>query len=117
MRVHLHFPEAGSLKGKRAELNKVKALLRERLHVSVAEVGHQDSWQRSTLAVAIAARTAALAEETADTVARARVRVGARQPRGAAAVAGGARPRARLPPAARGRRAAAQAHADARVRL
>jgi uncharacterized protein YlxP (DUF503 family) len=71
MRVHLHFPEAGSLKGKRAELNRVKALLRERLHVSVAEVAHQDSWQRSTLAVAIAARTAALAEETADKVARA----------------------------------------------
>jgi uncharacterized protein YlxP (DUF503 family) len=71
MRVHLHFPEAGSLKGKRAELNRVKALLRDRLHVSVAEVAHQDSWQRSTLAVAIAARSAALAEETADTVQRA----------------------------------------------
>jgi uncharacterized protein YlxP (DUF503 family) len=56
MRVHLFFPESGSLKGKRAELNRVKALLRERLHTSVAEVGHQDSWQRSTLAVAIAAR-------------------------------------------------------------
>ena len=71
MRVHLYFPEAGSLKGKRAELNRVKALLRERLHVSVAEVGHQDSWQRSTLAVAIAAGTVALAEHTADTVQRA----------------------------------------------
>jgi uncharacterized protein len=71
MRVHLHFPEAGSLKGKRAELNRVKALLRDRLHVSVAEVAHQDSWQRSTLAVAIAARTVGLAEETADTVLRA----------------------------------------------
>ena len=58
MRVHLYFPESGSLKGKRAELNRVKALLRERLHTSVAEVGHQDSWQRSTLAVAIAARSA-----------------------------------------------------------
>ena len=40
MRVHLFFPESGSLKGKRAELNRVKALLRERLHTSVAEVGH-----------------------------------------------------------------------------
>ena len=71
MRVHLFFPEAGSLKGKRAELNRVKALLRERLHVSVAEVAHQDSWQRSTLAVAIAARSAALAQDTVDTVQRA----------------------------------------------
>jgi uncharacterized protein YlxP (DUF503 family) len=71
MRVHLHFPEAGSLKGKRAELNRVKAFLRERLHVSVAEVAHQDSWQRSTLAVAIAARSAGIAQDTADTVQRA----------------------------------------------
>ena len=71
MRVHLHFPEAGSLKGKRAELNRVKALLRERLRVSVAEVAHQDSWQRSTLAVALAAGSAAQAENAADTVVRA----------------------------------------------
>jgi uncharacterized protein YlxP (DUF503 family) len=71
MRVHLHFPDVASLKGKRAELNRVKALLRERLHTSVAEIGHQDAWQRSTLAVAIAARSAALAEETANTVQRA----------------------------------------------
>jgi uncharacterized protein YlxP (DUF503 family) len=68
MRVHLFFPEAGSLKGKRAELNRVKALLRERLHTSVAEVGHQDTWQRSTLAVAIAARSASLAQDTVDKV-------------------------------------------------
>jgi uncharacterized protein YlxP (DUF503 family) len=71
MRVHLHFPEAGSLKGKRAELNRVKALLRERLHVSVAEVAHQDTWQRSTLAVAIAAGSASGAERVADDVQRA----------------------------------------------
>src|SRR5919206_550251 len=71
MRVHLHFPDVGSLKGKRAELNRVKALLRERLHLSVAEVGHQDSWQRSTLAVAVASRSAANAQDTVDTVQRA----------------------------------------------
>jgi len=71
MQVELFFPESGSLKAKRAELNRVKALLRERLHTSVAEVGHQDTWQRSTLAVAIAARSATLAQETLDTVRRA----------------------------------------------
>ena len=79
MRVHLHFPEAGSLKGKRAELNRVKALLRERLHVSVAEVAHQDTWQRSTLAVAVAAGTASGAEHAADDVQRA---LDARLPQG-----------------------------------
>jgi uncharacterized protein YlxP (DUF503 family) len=71
MLVHLHFGEVGSLKGKRAELNRVKALLRERLHTSVAEVAYQDTWQRSTLAVAIAARSAATAQDTVDTVQRA----------------------------------------------
>ena len=71
MRVDLHFPEAGSLKGKRAELNRVKALLRQRLHVSVSEVAHQDSWQRSTLAVALAAGSAGQAEAAGDTVVRA----------------------------------------------
>ena len=54
MRVHLHFPESGSLKAKRAELNRVKAHLRQRMGGSVAEVGHLDAWQRSTLAVAFA---------------------------------------------------------------
>ena len=54
MRVHLHFPESGSLKAKRAELNRVKAHLRQRMGASVAEVGHLDTWQRSTLAVAFA---------------------------------------------------------------
>jgi uncharacterized protein YlxP (DUF503 family) len=71
MRVHLTFPDVGSLKGKRAELNRIKALLRDRMGGSVAEVAHQDTWQRSTLAVAIAARSAATAQDTVDTVQRA----------------------------------------------
>jgi len=65
LRVHLHFPESGSLKAKRAELNRVKALLRERAGATVAEVGHQDTWQRSTLAVALTAGSAARAREGA----------------------------------------------------
>jgi uncharacterized protein YlxP (DUF503 family) len=71
MRVHLHFPDAGSLKAKRAELNRVKALLRQRLGAAVCEVGHQDSWQRSTLAVAVTAGSAAGGEAAADTIQRA----------------------------------------------
>jgi len=71
MRVHLTFPDVGSLKGKRAELNRVKALLRDKLGASVAEVAHQDTWQRSTLAVAFAAGSPALADAAADTVQRA----------------------------------------------
>jgi uncharacterized protein YlxP (DUF503 family) len=71
LQVHLHFPESGSLKAKRAELNRVKALLRQRLGASVAEVEHQDTWQRSTLAVALAGGSPSRCEAAADAVERA----------------------------------------------
>jgi uncharacterized protein YlxP (DUF503 family) len=70
MRVHLHFPDAGSLKGKRAELNRIKAHLRERCGASVAEVAYQDTWQRSTLAVALTAGSPSRCSEAADGVCR-----------------------------------------------
>ena len=70
LNVHLFFPESGSLKAKRAELNSVKAHLRDRHGASVAEVGHQDTWQRSTLAVAIAAGSPGRCDEAADNVGR-----------------------------------------------
>jgi uncharacterized protein len=71
MRVHLTFPAVGSLKGKRAELNRVKALLRDRMGASVAEVAHQDAWQRSTLAVAVAAGSPRRCDDAADAIERA----------------------------------------------
>lgn len=70
LRVHLHFPDSGSLKAKRSELNSVKAHLRRRHGASVAEVEHQDSWQRSTLAVAVVGRSASDTGERADDVGR-----------------------------------------------
>ena len=70
MRVHLHFPDVASLKGKRAELNRTKAHLRDRCGASVAEVAHQDTWQRSTLAVALTAGSAGRCDEAADNVVR-----------------------------------------------
>jgi hypothetical protein len=51
--IDLHFPEAQSLKAKRKELASVKAQLHNRLGASVAEVDHQDTWQRSTLAATL----------------------------------------------------------------
>lgn len=71
LRVHLTFPDVGSLKGKRAELNRVKALLRDRLGASVAEVAHHDAWQRSTLAVAVAAGSPGRCDAAADALERA----------------------------------------------
>jgi uncharacterized protein len=71
LRVHLFFPESGSLKSKRAELNSVKAHLRQRMGATVAEVGHQDSWQRSMLAVALTGGSPGRCDEAADAVCRA----------------------------------------------
>ena len=70
LRVHLHFPDAGSLKGKRAQLNSLKAALRQRLGAAVSEVDHQDTWQRSTLAVALCAGSASRCDEAADAACR-----------------------------------------------
>ena len=50
--VELHLPDVGSLKGKRHALKGLKQKLRQRFEISVAEVDHQDIWQRATLALA-----------------------------------------------------------------
>jgi uncharacterized protein YlxP (DUF503 family) len=71
LRVHLFFPESGSLKSKRAELNSVKAHLRQRMGATVAEVGHQDSWQRATLAVALTGGSPRRCDDAADAICRA----------------------------------------------
>jgi uncharacterized protein len=63
--VELHFPEASSLKGKRHFVRSAKDNLRNRFGASVAEVDHHDLWQRTTLTVACAARTAHEAENLA----------------------------------------------------
>jgi uncharacterized protein YlxP (DUF503 family) len=55
--VELHFPEAGSLKGKRKELLSVKAQLQRRFGASVAEVDYHDLWQRSRLTLSCVGRT------------------------------------------------------------
>jgi hypothetical protein len=47
--VELHFPEAGSLKGKRKFVKSAKAQLQNRFGAAVAEVDHHDLWQRSRL--------------------------------------------------------------------
>lgn len=52
LRVDLHVPQAGSLKGKRQVLRSLKDRLFSRFNVSVAEVGSQDLWQRAQLGIA-----------------------------------------------------------------
>ena len=70
LRVHLHFPSAGSLKAKRSELNSLKAALRTKLGAAVSDVAHQETWQRSMLAVAMTGDSARRCEEAADAACR-----------------------------------------------
>jgi uncharacterized protein YlxP (DUF503 family) len=63
--AELHFPEAGSLKGKRKHVKSAKANLQNRFGASVAEVDHHELWQRATLSAAFAARDAREADELA----------------------------------------------------
>lgn len=64
--VELHFPEAGSLKGKRKHVLSAKAQLQNRFGASVAEVDHHELWQRCGLTAAFVARDAHAAEELAE---------------------------------------------------
>jgi uncharacterized protein len=54
--VELHFPESGSLKGKRKFVKSTKAQLQHRFGASVAEVDHHELWQRARLTLACVAR-------------------------------------------------------------
>ena len=51
----IHFPENGSLKGKRQYLRSLKAGLARKLGASVAEVGYHDLWQRSRIILSLCA--------------------------------------------------------------
>ena len=53
VRIELHLPGAVSLKDKRAIVRGLKDRIRQRVRAAVAEVDHQDLWQRSALGVAV----------------------------------------------------------------
>jgi hypothetical protein len=60
--VDLFIPGCSSLKEKRLALSSLKARLRRRFNVAVAEVDHHDKWQRCELAIT----TVAVDRRTAD---------------------------------------------------
>jgi uncharacterized protein YlxP (DUF503 family) len=53
VRIELHLPGCSSLKEKRSVVLGLKERIRSRLHAAVAEVDHQDLWQRAALGVAV----------------------------------------------------------------
>ena len=59
----LHLEGCQSLKDKRSILQSLKAELRRKLNLSVAEVEHQDLWQRAGLACAAVGSERRVVEE------------------------------------------------------
>ena len=54
LNIRLVLRGAHSLKDKRRVIKGLKDRLRNKFNVSIAEVDHQDQWQRATLGVAMA---------------------------------------------------------------
>jgi hypothetical protein len=67
--LDLHFPGARSLKDKRQALRSLETRIRNRFNVAVAEVEHQDLWQRARLAVVSVNTDHVHLEQTLDSVA------------------------------------------------
>lgn len=49
--LEIHLPDAHSLKEKRYVVRKIKDRLRARFNVAVAELDHQELWQRAVVGV------------------------------------------------------------------
>jgi hypothetical protein len=66
--AELLFPGAGSLKDKRRRLAGLTARIRASYPVSVAEVAHQELWQRGAIGVALVTTNARLAQSMLDRI-------------------------------------------------
>jgi len=70
MQVDLHLGECRSLKAKRAVLKPIIEGAKRRFAVACAEVDGEDTWQRSSIGIAVVANSAHHAEEVMDEVER-----------------------------------------------
>jgi uncharacterized protein YlxP (DUF503 family) len=68
--LELHLPDVHSLKEKRAVLRPILEGVRRRFAVAVAEVDHQDRWQRATVGMAAVSGSAGHAQEVLDAAER-----------------------------------------------
>jgi len=64
----LHFPYSHSLKEKRFHLAGLKKKIQDRYHVSIAETGDMDLWQKSVLEVVYVSANHAQVEKTLSAV-------------------------------------------------
>jgi hypothetical protein len=61
--IELHLPASNSLKSKRQIIKALKDRLHNKFNVSVAEVDHNDLWQRALLGVAVVANQQKYAQQ------------------------------------------------------
>jgi hypothetical protein len=66
--IELHLPDSNSLKSKRQIIKALKDRLHNKFNVSVAEVDHNDLWQRALLGVAVVANQQGFARQVLDEV-------------------------------------------------
>jgi uncharacterized protein len=77
--ISLAIDQSHSLKEKRMVLRRIKDRVRERVHVSLNEVGAHDIWQRAELGCAVASGDRAKALEVIDEVVRVAMSAGGAQ--------------------------------------
>ena len=63
-RIELFIASAQSLKEKRGIIKSLKSRIAQRFSVSIAEVEHQDKWQRAVLGVALVGTDEPLMQQT-----------------------------------------------------
>ena len=68
--AELHFPEARTLKEKRAPLASLRDVLQSRFRASFSEVGLLDAWQRARVLVVLAASSLQQTRERLDDIDR-----------------------------------------------
>lgn len=78
-KLSLVIGEAHSLKEKRMVLRRIKDRVRERLHVTINEVGELDVWQRAELGCAVVSAERGKALEVIDDVVRVAMGAGGAQ--------------------------------------
>ncbi len=68
--IELYFPYSRSLKEKRARVNKIKERIKRKFNVAIAEIGHQDLWQRSKIGLVTIANGKDIVEKTFQSVSK-----------------------------------------------
>jgi uncharacterized protein len=62
--LEIHIPDARSLKDKRQVLRSLKDRVRARFNVAVAELDHQETWQRAQVGIATLSNDAGHVEQS-----------------------------------------------------